>query len=109
MTMATNKRKELGVGAFISEAQAEAASKNAAGRPARKQSLLDRKLAKLVYLDQDTERELKMIKALDGYDFKEVIFAAVRGFVDEHYHGMGLDEEGRAKIDRIIAEYKVRE
>lgn len=109
MTMATNKRKDLGVGSFISEAQAEAASKNAAGRPARKHSLLDRKLAKLVYLDQDTEKELKMIKAMDGYDFKEVIFAAVRGLLDEHCHGMTLDEEGRAKIDRIIAEYRIRE
>lgn len=78
------------------------------GRPAKKQSLLSKKLAKLVYIDEDTELQLKLIKTFQNYDYKEVIFTAIHEFMERHYSDMRLDESGVKKVDKIIREYKTR-
>ena len=78
------------------------------GRPAKRQSLLSKKLAKLVYIDEETELQLKLIKTFQNYDYKEVIFTAVHEFMERHYHDMRLDEPGVKKVERIIKEYKTR-
>lgn len=119
--MANNKRKDFGIDAFINEVRAEqgniekrdeeteAQGKSVLGRPSRKNTLLQRKLAKLVYLDEETDQQLKMIKVMHNFDYKEIIFTAVREFIDRHYKGMQLDGDGCDKVDEIIAKYKVRE
>ena len=138
--MANNKRKDLGVGSFISQVKADqtttqrkavpadpsgapAAAQQqpyydtvqpmqgmppAVGRPAKRQSLLSKKLSKLVYLDEETELQLRLVKTFQNYDYKEVIFTAVHEFLDRHYRDMRLDEEGVAKVEAIIREYKTR-
>lgn len=78
------------------------------GRPAKKQSLLSKKLAKLVYIDEETELQLKLIKTFQNYDYKEVIFTAVHEFMERHYRDMRLDEAGVKKVENIIREYKTR-
>ena len=50
-----------------------------------------------------------MIKVMHNFDYKEIIFTAVREFIDRHYKGMQLDGDGCDKVDEIIAKYKVRE
>ncbi len=140
--MATNKRKDLGIGTFLDEVKAdqtttqrtsapdlepEAAPQQPAapyydvaptqtrnvpypsvGRPAKKQSLLSKKLAKLVYIDDETELQLRLIKTFQNYDYKEVIFTAIHEFMEHHYRDMRLDESGAKKVDKIIKEYKTR-
>lgn len=78
------------------------------GRPAKKQSLLSKKLAKLVYIDDETELQLRLIKTFQNYDYKEVIFTAIHEFMEHHYRDMRLDESGAKKVDKIIKEYKTR-
>lgn len=78
------------------------------GRPARRQSLLSKKLAKLVYIDEDTELQLKLIKTFQNYDYKEVIFTAIHEFISNHYRDMRLDDEGTRKVEQIIHDYKTR-
>lgn len=119
--MANNKRKDFGIDAFINEVRAEQGNVermdeetetqggSVLGRPSRKNTLLQRKLAKLVYLDEETDQQLKMIKVMHNFDYKEIIFTAVREFIDGHYKDMQLDGEGCDKVDEIIAKYKVRE
>ena len=78
------------------------------GRPAKKQSLLSKKLAKLVYIDDETELQLRLIKTFQNYDYKEVIFTAIHEFMEHHYRDMRLDESGAKKVDKMIKEYKTR-
>lgn len=78
------------------------------GRPAKKQSLLSKKQAKLVYIDDETELQLRLIKTFQNYDYKEVIFTAIHEFMEHHYRDMRLDESGAKKVDKIIKEYKTR-
>jgi hypothetical protein len=78
------------------------------GRPAKKQSLLRKKQAKLVYIDDETELQLRLIKTFQNYDYKEVIFTAIHEFMEHHYRDMRLDESGAKKVDKIIKEYKTR-
>lgn len=130
--MANNKRKDLNIGSFIDEVKADqttsqrksapveepdvvpqaapaaAPSYPTVGRPAKKQSLLSKKLAKLVYIDDETELQLKLIKTFQNYDYKEVIFTAIHEFMEHHYRDMRLDESGEKKVDKIIREYKTR-
>ncbi|MBR0046241.1 MAG: hypothetical protein IJP75_05065 [Bacteroidaceae bacterium] len=130
--MANNKRKDLNIGSFIDEVKADqttsqrksapveepevvpqaapatAPSYPTVGRPAKKQSLLSKKLAKLVYIDDETELQLKLIKTFQNYDYKEVIFTAIHEFMEHHYRDMRLDESGVKKVDKIIREYKTR-
>ncbi len=130
--MANNKRKDLGIGSFINEVKADTTSTQRipavepaeepvvqqvvqqqvvyqpVGRPARKQSLLSKKLAKLVYIDDETELQLRLIKTFQNYDYKEVIFSALHEFMERHYQDMRLDESGARKVEKIIKEYKTR-
>jgi hypothetical protein len=78
------------------------------GRPGRTQSLLSKKLAKLVYIDEETELQLKLIKTFQNYDYKEVIFTAIHEFMENHYKDMRLDDSGTQKVEKIIREYKTR-
>lgn len=78
------------------------------GRPQRTNTLLQRKLAKLVYLDPQTEQQLKIIKAIQNYSYTEVIFTALREFLDIHCHDGQLDEDGQVKVDCTIDDYKIR-
>ena len=79
------------------------------GRPARTQSLLSKKLSKLVYLDEATDQQLRLVKSLQHYDYKEVIFTAVREFLLRHYGpDMRLDSEGAALVESVIRDYKTR-
>lgn len=122
--MANNKRKDFGIDSFIDEVRADQKanqkparaqreygeqSKAPIGRPSRTNTLLQRKLAKLVYMDEETDQQLKMMKVMHNYDYKELIFTAVREFIDRHYKDMRLDEEGCANVDKVIEKYKVRE
>src|SRR5574344_5455 len=131
--MANNKRKDLGIGSFINEVKADQTTtqrmsvdeteqiptKQPAavapqptygipGRPAKKQSLLSKKLAKRVYIDEETDLQLRLIKTFQNYDYKEIIFTAVHDFMERHYRDMRLDEQGAKKVERIIKEYKTR-
>lgn len=129
--MANNKRKDLGIGSFLDEVKADSTGSQRmvsteqepqpqqvvqqqmvyaqpVGRPARKQSLLSKKLAKLVYIDDETELQLRLIKTFQNYDYKEVIFTAIHEFMERHYKDMRLDESGAKKVDKIIKEYKTR-
>lgn len=129
--MANNKRKDLGIGSFIEEVKADstssqrkpsqaaesiqndeqeqaAAAFQPVGRPARKQTLLSKKLAKLVYIDDETELQLRLIKTFQNFDYKEVIFTAIHEFMEHHYRDMRLDESGAKKVEKIIKEYKTR-
>ena len=130
--MAHNKRKDLNIGSFIDEVKADQTTSQrksapveepevvpqtapvaappypSVGRPAKKQSLLSKKLAKLVYIDDETELQLKLIKTFQNYDYKEVIFTAIHEFMEHHYRDMRLDESGVKKVDKIIREYKTR-
>lgn len=129
--MANNKRKDLGIGSFIEEVKADstssqrkpspaadtmltaaqeqqAATYQPVGRPARKQTLLSKKLAKLVYIDDETELQLRLIKTFQNFDYKEVIFTAIHEFMEHHYRDMRLDESGAKKVEKIIKEYKTR-
>ena len=136
--MATNKRKDLGIGNFLDEVKADQTSTQrisapetepeavvqqpetpyygpmqghpypSVGRPAKKQSLLSKKLAKLVYIDDETELQLRLIKTFQNYDYKEVIFTAIHEFMEHHYRDMRLDESGAKKVDKMIKEYKTR-
>lgn len=130
--MANNKRKDLNIGSFIDEVKADQTTTQrksspivepevalqtapatatpypSVGRPAKKQSLLSKKLAKLVYIDDETELQLKLIKTFQNYDYKEVIFTAIHEFMEHHYRDMRLDESGVKKVDKIIREYKTR-
>ncbi|MBR1668917.1 MAG: hypothetical protein IJ693_11665 [Bacteroidaceae bacterium] len=130
--MANNKRKDLGIGTFIDEVKADSTGTQRisapetqpeayvqqpvqpqmtyqpVGRPARKQSLLSKKLAKLVYIDDETEMQLKLIKTFQNFDYKEVIFTAIHEFMEHHYKDMRLDESGAKKVEKIIREYKTR-
>ncbi|MDO5483241.1 MAG: hypothetical protein Q4F47_09440 [Bacteroidaceae bacterium] len=129
--MANNKRKDLGIGNFIEEVKADstssqrkpspaaesiqndeqeqaAATFQPVGRPARKQTLLSKKLAKLVYIDDETELQLRLIKTFQNFDYKEVIFTAIHEFMEHHYRDMRLDESGAKKVEKIIKEYKTR-
>lgn len=78
------------------------------GRPGRTQSLLSKKLAKLVYIDTETELQLKLIKTFQNYDYKEVIFTAIHEFLDQHYRDMRLDAKGVDMVEAIIRDYKTR-
>lgn len=140
--MATNKRKDLGIGTFLDEVKADQTTTQrksatetepeptvqqpeapyygmnggnprgvpypSVGRPAKKQSLLSKKLAKLVYIDDETELQLRLIKTFQNYDYKEVIFTAIHEFMERHYRDMRLDESGAKKVDHVIKEYKTR-
>ena len=140
--MATNKRKDLGIGTFLDEVKADQTTTQrksapetepeptvqqpevpyygmnggnprgvpypSVGRPAKKQSLLSKKLAKLVYIDDETELQLRLIKTFQNYDYKEVIFTAIHEFMEHHYRDMRLDESGAKKVDHVIKEYKTR-
>ena len=130
--MANNKRKDLGIGSFLDEVKADstgsqrkpspaaepepqpaeqtmaAAAYPQVGRPARKQTLLSKKLAKLVYIDDETELQLRLIKTFQNFDYKEVIFTAIHEFMERHYRDMRLDESGAKKVEKIIKEYKTR-
>jgi len=129
--MANNKRKNLGIGDFLDEVKADSTGSQRkmstevdeqeaqqpapqqvtykpVGRPGRTQSLLSKKLAKLVYIDDETEMQLKLIKTFQNYDYKEVIFTAIHEFMERHYKDMRLDEQGAKKVERIIKEYKTR-
>lgn len=130
--MANNKRKDLGIGNFIEEVKADSTSSQRkpspaadtvlpaeqqepltaayqpVGRPARKQTLLSKKLAKLVYIDDETELQLRLIKTFQNFDYKEVIFTAIHEFMEHHYRDMRLDESGAKKVEKIIKEYKTR-
>lgn len=78
------------------------------GRPGRTQSLLSKKLAKLVYIDTETELQLKLIKTFQNYDYKEVIFTAIHEFLEQHYRDMRLDAKGVDMVEAIIRDYKTR-
>lgn len=129
--MANNKRKDLGIGNFLDEVKADSTGSQRkpspaaepeqpieqtpapvpfqqVGRPARKQTLLSKKLAKLVYIDDDTELQLRLIKTFQNFDYKEVIFTAIHEFMEHHYRDMRLDESGAKKVEKIIREYKTR-
>lgn len=132
--MANNKKKELSIGSFLEEVKADntGSQRRSAtelepetivpqtvqpqiiyqqapvGRPARKQTLLSKKLAKLVYIDDETELQLRLIKSFQNYDYKEVIFTAIHEFMEHHYRDMKLDESGAKKVDKVIKEYKTR-
>lgn len=129
--MANNKKKDLGIGNFLDEVKADSTGSQRispttrepevqeqptyqqvmyppVGRPARTQSLLSKKLAKLVYIDSETELQLKLIKSFQNYDYKEVIFTAIHEFMENHYKDMRLDDSGTKKVEKIIREYKTR-
>ena len=128
--MANNKKKSLDVGNFIDEVKADTTSSQRlstfeqeeeeyvapapepkpVGRPPRKKSMLSKQQAKLVYIDDETELQLRLIKTFQNYDYKEVIFTAVHEFLENHYKAqdMRLDESGAKKVEKIIKEYKTR-
>lgn len=129
--MPNNKKKDLGIGSFLDEVKADSTGSQRrslpeketevyeqpmrqpqmyqpVGRPARTQSLLSKKQAKLVYIDDETELQLRLIKTFQNYDYKEVIFTAIHEFMERHYRDMRLDESGAKKVDKIIREYKTR-
>ena len=131
--MANNKKKDLGIGNFLDEVKADNTGSQRksvldaepttmvqqvqpqiiyqqapVGRPARKQSLLSKKQAKLVYIDDETELQLRLIKTFQNFDYKEVIFTAIHEFMEQHYRDMRLDESGAKKVENIIREYKTR-
>ena len=129
--MPNNKKKDLGIGSFLDEVKADSTGSQRrsmpeqepeayeqpvrqpqmyqpVGRPARTQSLLSKKQAKLVYIDDETELQLRLIKTFQNYDYKEVIFTASHEFMERHYRDMRLDESGAKKVDKIIREYKTR-
>lgn len=126
--MANNKKKPLNVGDFIQEVkedntgtqrivapepdeqpqQIQQVIYQPVGRPARKQSLLSKKLAKLVYIDEETELKIRLIKTFQNFDYKEVMFTAIHEFLENHYKDMKLDESGAKKVEKVIKEYKTR-
>lgn len=128
--MANNKKKPLNVGDFIQEVKEDNTGTQRivapepeeqilpvsqqqiiyqpVGRPARKQSLLSKKLAKLVYIDEETELKIRLIKTFQNFDYKEVMFTAIHEFLENHYKDMKLDESGAKKVEKVIKEYKTR-
>lgn len=126
--MANNKKKPLGIGDFLDEVKADnttsarkpsiesepapapqpAQPQPPVGRPPRVNTLLSKKLAKLVYIDDETELQLRLIKTFQNFDYKEVIFTAIHEFMERHYRDMRLDESGAKKVEKIIREYKTR-
>ncbi|MBQ0047760.1 MAG: hypothetical protein KBT33_09730 [Prevotellaceae bacterium] len=128
--MANNKKKSLNVGDFIQEVKEDNTGTQRivapepeeqilpvsqqqiiyqpVGRPARKQSLLSKKLAKLVYIDEETELKIRLIKTFQNFDYKEVMFTAIHEFLENHYKDMKLDESGAKKVEKVIKEYKTR-
>lgn len=131
--MSTNKRKNIDISSFLDHVKADQAPKpdrageapveygrtqespqaterTAAkpGRPKRTQTALDKQRAKLVYLDPDTEMQLRLVKTLQGYDYKEIIFAALHRFLEAHCDGQRLDGEGQDIVESTIDQFKIR-
>lgn len=77
--------------------------KHAGGRPKK----VTKRLQKLIFrIDEDTYTKLMFIKAINKTDLQDVVFSALKSFLDDHYSlGTGLDEEANSLIKKIKEEY----
>lgn len=77
--------------------------KHAGGRPKK----VTKRLQKLIFrIDEDTYTKLMFVKAINKIDLQDVVFSALKSFLDDHYSpGTGLDEEANSLIKKIKEEY----
>lgn len=71
------------------------------GRPNKKQ-LISKKHSILLYMNEETQQKLQMIKVLNKVDMKDVAFAAMTKFLNEFYRDGKLTEEAINFINACV-------
>lgn len=74
------------------------------GKRGRKKSLrtIERVNGKIVFLEKETDANLSRISTLERFDKQDIIRTALHVWLEEHYDGMMLDQQGRAEIIQYI-------
>lgn len=74
------------------------------GKRGRKKSLrtIERVNGKIVFLEKETDANLSRISTLERFDKQDIIRTALHEWLEKHYDGMMLDQEGRVEILNYI-------
>lgn len=77
----------------------------AKGKRGRKKSLrtIERINGKIVFLEKETDADLSRISTLERFDKQDIIRTALYQWLQKHYDGNMLDNEGRGEIIQYIA------
>ncbi len=71
------------------------------GRP-KSYRTIERVNGKIVYLEKETDGELARISILERFDKQDIIRTALHEWLNKHYNGTMLDQEGRSQIIEYI-------
>lgn len=74
------------------------------GKRGRKKSLrtIERINGKIVFLEKETDADLSRISTLERFDKQDIIRTALYQWLQKHYDGNMLDNEGRGEIIQYI-------
>ena len=81
----------------------EESSTKKIGRPNKKQNI-SKKHSILLYMNEETQQKLQMIKVLNKVDMKDVAFAAMTRFLNEFYRDGKLTEQAMDYINSCVYE-----